>query len=128
MVLGEDQIAWGSPGCHSFASIIGEPERHVVAMTQYGGEGVPWIGLGRFTDRGHMVQNVGDGSLFHSSYLNVRFAVAAGADLTFRVLYNGAIANTGAQSPIGRKSVAELVRLLERLEPSRTAPAKIPGL
>jgi indolepyruvate ferredoxin oxidoreductase len=111
--LGAGQIAWGSPGCHSFASLIEQPERHIVAMTQYGGEGVPWIGLGRFADRPHMVQNVGDGSLFHSSYLNIRFCVAAGADITFRILYNGAIANTGAQEPVGRKSVGELVRLLE---------------
>jgi indolepyruvate ferredoxin oxidoreductase len=111
--LGEGQIAWGSPGCHSFASLIEQPERHIVAMTQYGGEGVPWIGLGRFTDRRHMVQNVGDGSLFHSSYLNIRFCIAAGANITFRVLYNGAIANTGAQAPVGQRSVAELVRLFE---------------
>jgi indolepyruvate ferredoxin oxidoreductase len=109
----EGQLAWGSPGCHSFASIIEQPERSIVAMTQYGGEGVPWIGLSHFTDRAHIVQNVGDGSLFHSSYLNIRFCVAAGANITFRILYNGAIANTGAQPAVGHKTVSELVRLLE---------------
>ena len=61
------EVAWGSPGCHSFASIIEQPERHIVSMTQLGGEGLPWIGLQPYTDRPHMVQNVGDGSLFHSS-------------------------------------------------------------
>lgn len=111
--LGAGEVAWGSPGCHSFASIVEQPERHIVAMTQYGGEGVPWIGLARFTERPHMVQNVGDGSLFHSSYLNIRFCAAAGASITFKILYNGAIANTGAQSPVGRRSVPELTRLLE---------------
>jgi indolepyruvate ferredoxin oxidoreductase len=111
-VLLDDQIAWGSPGCHSFATIIDQPRRHIEAMTQYGGEGLPWVGLSRFTDRPHMVQNVGDGSLFHSSYLNIRFCVAVGARITFRILYNGAIANTGAQELIGAKSVPALTRLL----------------
>jgi indolepyruvate ferredoxin oxidoreductase len=111
-VLLPGQVAWGSPGCHSFATVIEQPERHIEAMTQYGGEGLPWVGLSRFTDRAHMVQNVGDGSLFHSSYLNIRFCVAAGADITFRILYNGAIANTGAQAPVGARSVPALTRLL----------------
>ncbi|MGH7266131.1 MAG: indolepyruvate ferredoxin oxidoreductase family protein [Candidatus Rokuibacteriota bacterium] len=109
----EGEVAWGSPGCHSFASVIEQPERHIVSMTQYGGEGLPWIGLQPFTDRKHIVQHVGDGSLFHSSYLNIRFSVAAGANITFKILYNGSIANTGAQSPVGVKSIPELTRLLE---------------
>ncbi len=115
------EVAWGSPGCHSFASIIEQPERHIVSMTQLGGEGAPWIGLAPYTDQPHLVQNVGDGSLFHSSYLNIRFAVAAGASLTFKILYNGAVANTGAQSPVGGKTVPELTRLLEIEGVTRTA-------
>ena len=110
-VLLEGQLAWGSPGCHSFASIIEQP-RHIESMTQYGGEGLPWIGLAPFTDRPHIIQNVGDGSLFHSSYLNIRFCVAAGAHITFKLLYNGAIANTGAQELIGAKSIPALTRML----------------
>jgi indolepyruvate ferredoxin oxidoreductase len=108
----EGQIAWGSPGCHSFASIIEQPHRHIEAMTQLGGEGLPWVGLSPFTDQRHMVQNVGDGSLFHSSYLNIRFCVAAGVNITFKILYNGYVANTGAQQAVGGKSVPELTRLL----------------
>jgi indolepyruvate ferredoxin oxidoreductase len=111
-VLLPGQLAWGSPGCHSFATIIEQPARHIESMTQYGGEGLPWIGLAPFTDRPHIVQNVGDGSLFHSSYLNIRFCVAAGANLTFKILYNGAIANTGAQELVGAKSIPALTRLL----------------
>ncbi|MBV8601071.1 MAG: indolepyruvate ferredoxin oxidoreductase family protein, partial [Candidatus Eremiobacteraeota bacterium] len=111
-LLAEGEIAWGSPGCHSFASIIEQPQRHIEAMTQLGGEGLPWIGLAPFTQRRHVVQNVGDGSLFHSSYLNIRFAAAAGANITFKVLYNHAVANTGAQAPVGGKSVPELSWLL----------------
>ncbi|MGH7318750.1 MAG: indolepyruvate ferredoxin oxidoreductase family protein [Candidatus Rokuibacteriota bacterium] len=109
----EGEVAWGSPGCHSFASIIEQPERHIVSMTQLGGEGLPWIGLAPFTDRPHMVQNVGDGSLFHSSYLNIRFCVAAGVNITFKILYNGSVANTGAQDMVGGKPIPELTRLLE---------------
>jgi indolepyruvate ferredoxin oxidoreductase len=105
-------VTWGSPGCHSFASIIEQPERHIDVMTQLGGEGMPWIGLAPFTERRHVSQNVGDGSLFHSSYNNIRFAVAAKSDITFRILYNGAVANTGAQPAVGGKTVPELARLL----------------
>ncbi len=113
------EVAWGSPGCHSFASIIEQPERHIVSMTQLGGEGLPWIGLQPYTERRHMVQNVGDGSLFHSSFLNIRFCVAAGVDITFKILYNGFVANTGAQEMVGGQPVPELTRMLE-LEGVRT--------
>ncbi len=111
--LPEGAIAWGSPGCHSFASLMEQPERHVEAMTQYGGEGLPWIGLAPFTERAHMVQNVGDGSLFHSSYENIRSCVDAGVNITFKILFNQAVANTGAQRPVGGRSVAELCGLLD---------------
>ncbi|MCS7236248.1 MAG: indolepyruvate ferredoxin oxidoreductase family protein [Armatimonadota bacterium] len=112
-VLLPGQVAWGSPGCHSFASIIEQPHRQIVAMTQYGGEGLPWVGLAPFVDRAHVVQNVGDGSLFHSSYPNIRFCAAAGVNITFKVLFNGYIANTGAQRPVGQLGIPELTRMLE---------------
>ncbi|MGH7555317.1 MAG: DUF6537 domain-containing protein, partial [Longimicrobiales bacterium] len=120
-VLLEGQLAWGSPGCHSFATLMEQPKRHIEAMTQYGGEGLPWVGLSRFTDRPHMVQNVGDGSLFHSSYLNIRFCAAVGANITFKILYNGAIANTGAQEMVGARTVPALTRLLAEEGVARTA-------
>ncbi|HEX6513840.1 MAG TPA: indolepyruvate ferredoxin oxidoreductase family protein, partial [Chloroflexota bacterium] len=111
-LLNEGQIAWGSPGCHSFASLVEQPERRIEAMTQLGGEGLGWIGLSHFTDRPHLVQNVGDGSLFHSSYLNIRFAAATDTNMTFKILYNGYVANTGAQPMVGQKPVPDLMRLL----------------
>lgn len=117
----DGQVAWGSPGCHSFASIIEQPERHIVSMTQLGGEGLPWVGLSPYTDRPHIVQNVGDGSLFHSSYLNIRFCVAAKVNITFKILFNGYVANTGAQSAVGGKTIPELTRLLELEGVARTA-------
>ena len=97
------QVAWSAPGCHVFATGIEQPERHADATFQLGGEGLAWIGLEPFGDRRHVVQNHGDGALFHSSYANIRFAVAAGAHITFRILYNGAVANTGAQEPVGQR-------------------------
>ena len=109
--LPEGARAWGSPGCHSFASIIEAP-RHIEAMTQYGGEGLPWIGLAPFTEQTHVYQNVGDGSLFHSSYPNIAMCVDAGVSITFKILFNGAIANTGGQRPVGQQSVASLIRRL----------------
>ncbi|MDE3112069.1 MAG: indolepyruvate ferredoxin oxidoreductase family protein [Chloroflexota bacterium] len=120
-VLADGQVAWGSPGCHSFAEVMEQPERRIEAMTQLGGEGLPWLGLAPFTDKPHMIQNVGDGSFFHSSHQNVRFAVAAGVDLTFKLLYNGAVANTGGQAPVGGVSVPEVTRLLELDGVTRTA-------
>ena len=106
------QEAWGAPGCHVFASIIEQPERHIDVITQLGGEGLPWIGLAPFTDRRHIIQNQGDGGLWHSGYLNIRFAVAAGVTMTYKILYNGSIANTGAQEPVGAKDVPRLAQML----------------
>jgi indolepyruvate ferredoxin oxidoreductase len=112
-VLAPGQVAWGSPGCNCFNTVIEQPQRHIDTMTQYGGEGLPWIGLSRYTDRQHIVQHVGDGSIYHSSYLNIRWAVATGVNITFKLLYNGVVANTGAQAAPGARGIAELTRGLD---------------
>lgn len=109
----EGQIAWGAPGCHAFASLMEQPERRIEAMTQFGGEGLPWIGLSPFTSKKHMLQNMGDGSYFHSSHQNVRYAVATGQRMTFRILYNGVIANTGGQNYAAANTVESLCKRLE---------------
>lgn len=106
------QEAWGAPGCHVFATIIEQPERHIDLITQLGGEGLPWIGLAPFTDRPHIIQNQGDGALWHSGYQNIRFAVAAGVSMTYKILYNGSVANTGGQDPVGAKDVPTLAAML----------------
>lgn len=111
-LLAAGQVAWGAPGCHVFASLMEQPERRIEALTQFGGEGVPWIGLSPYTSKKHIVQNVGDGSFFHSSYQNIRFAVAAGVNITFRILLNGVVANTGGQRPVGTSSVPDLLTKL----------------
>jgi len=112
-VMAEGQVAWSAPGCHCFATVIEQPERHIDTMTHMGGEGLPWIGLAPFTDRPHLVQQIGDGSLYHSSYLNIRWAVATGTRMTFKLLYNGVLANTGAQAAPGQHGLAALTRGLE---------------
>jgi indolepyruvate ferredoxin oxidoreductase len=112
-VLAEGQVAFGAPGCNCFNSVIEQPERHIDTMTQYGGEGLPWVGLAPFTDRPHLVQHVGDGAIYHSSYLNVRWAAATNTKMTFKILWNGVVANTGAQAPPGEHGLASLTRGLE---------------
>ncbi len=112
-LLAEGQVAWGAPGCGCFGTVIEQPQRHIDTMTQYGGEGLPWVGLAPFVDRPHMIQQVGDGSFYHSSGLNIRWAVATRTRMTFKILYNGAVANTGAQDAPGARGVAALTRLLE---------------
>ena len=112
-VLAPGQIAFGSPGCNCFNEVIEQTERHIDTMTQFGGEGLPWIGLAPFSDRTHLIQHVGDGSMYHSSYLNVRWAVATKTRITFKLLWNGVIANTGAQAAPGEHGLAALTRGLE---------------
>ncbi|GAA2881234.1 indolepyruvate ferredoxin oxidoreductase family protein [Pseudonocardia halophobica] len=111
-IVPEGRVAWGAPGCHIFAAVMDQPERQIDATFPLGGEGVAWIGLSPFTDLEHVIQNQGDGSLFHSSYLSIRWSVAAGVKMTYRILYNGAVANTGAQEPIGQAEVPKLASLL----------------
>lgn len=112
-VLAPGQEAWGAPGCNCFNTVIEQPERHIDVMTQMGGEGLPWVGLSRYTDKKHMVQHLGDGALYHSSYLNIRWAVATNTNITYKILYNGVLANTGAQDPVGQHGLADLTRGLE---------------
>jgi indolepyruvate ferredoxin oxidoreductase len=89
-----------------------QPHKQIDATFPLGGEGVGWIGLSPFTDLPHVFQNQGDGSLFHSSYLNIRFSIAAGVDMTYKILFNGYVANTGAQEAVGAQDVPTLVQLL----------------
>jgi indolepyruvate ferredoxin oxidoreductase len=96
-------------GCHGLAALF---MPNTSAWTQMGGEGVHWVGLSSFTDEPHVFANLGDGTYFHSGVLAIRQAVAAGVNITYKLLYNSAVAMTGGQSIDGDLSVETLVRQL----------------
>ncbi|HEX7156333.1 MAG TPA: indolepyruvate ferredoxin oxidoreductase family protein, partial [Burkholderiaceae bacterium] len=81
-------------GCHYMAVWM---DRSTATFTQMGGEGVPWLGQAPFTTEKHIFANLGDGTYFHSGSLAIRAAVAAKAPMTFKILYNDAVAMTGGQ-------------------------------
>jgi indolepyruvate ferredoxin oxidoreductase len=108
-----DELVGVGIGCHIMVALEdGERRGQLLGMPQMGGEGAQWLGLEPFTDDEHFVQNLGDGTFHHSGSLAIRAAVAAGARMTYRLLYNDAVAMTGGQRPEGRLDVPTLTRLL----------------
>ena len=103
----DGSFAGAGVGCHAMALWIDD---RAGIVHQMGGEGATWIGRAPFTGRAHMFQNVGDGTFFHSASLAVRAAVAAGVDITYKILYNGAVAMTGGQDVAGALGVPELTQ------------------
>ena len=103
-------LAGAGIGCHTMALYM---ERETFGLTQMGGEGANWVGLSPFIETEHFFQNIGDGTLTHSGSLAIRQAVAAGVNLTFKILYNSAVAMTGGQQADGLLAIPELTRSLE---------------
>jgi indolepyruvate ferredoxin oxidoreductase len=99
----EGSFALAGIGCHVMATSI-YPEMNKLT-THMGGEGTPWIGQAAFSKVPHVFQNLGDGTYFHSGYLAIRAAIAAKVNITYKILYNDAVAMTGGQPVDGITSV-----------------------
>jgi indolepyruvate ferredoxin oxidoreductase len=108
-----DELVGVGIGCHTMVT-LDRPDRrgHLIGIPQMGGEGAHWFGLAPFVSEEHFIQNMGDGTFHHSGSLAIRAAVAAGVNMTFRLLYNDAVAMTGGQQPEGQLAVPELAALL----------------
>ncbi|MCP2289111.1 indolepyruvate ferredoxin oxidoreductase family protein [Nocardia amikacinitolerans] len=108
----EGSLAGGGIGCHTMVTMSGRADSAVTGLTQMGGEGAQWIGQAPFTDVGHLFQNIGDGTYFHSGQLAVQACVAAGVNITFKLLHNDVVAMTGAQDAEGSIGVPKLTHKL----------------
>ncbi|MDO4724821.1 MAG: 2-oxoacid:acceptor oxidoreductase family protein, partial [Comamonadaceae bacterium] len=91
----EGSRALAGIGCHYMANWM--PDRRTATFTQMGGEGVTWVGQQPFTNEAHVFANLGDGTYFHSGLLAIRQSIAAGVNITYKILYNDAVAMTGGQ-------------------------------
>ncbi len=103
----EGSIARAGIGCHFMATWM---DRSTVGYTQMGGEGASWIGEASFSKRPHMFQNIGDGTYYHSGLLAIRAAVASGVNITYKILFNDAVAMTGGQQVDGPMTVPQVSR------------------
>ncbi|HVT25715.1 MAG TPA: indolepyruvate ferredoxin oxidoreductase family protein, partial [Rhizomicrobium sp.] len=105
-----DGITLGGIGCHSLATLM--PDRPTHMSMQMGGEGMNWIGMSPFAKKKHVFQNLGDGTYFHSGLLAIRATVAAKVNITYKILFNDAVALTGGQPIDGQLSVSQLTHQL----------------
>ncbi len=106
----DGSVGMAGIGCHYMVKWM---NRNTETFTQMGGEGASWIGMAPFTNTRHVFQNLGDGTYFHSGILAIRAALAAGVNITYKVLFNDAVAMTGGQAVDGSLTLAELVSQLQ---------------
>ncbi len=102
----EGSRALGGIGCHWLAVLM---PRSTATYSHMGGEGAAWIGQSRYVRNRHVFQNIGDGTYFHSGLLAIRAAAASGVDITYKILYNDAVAMTGGQPVDGNLTVPQIV-------------------
>ncbi|CAD5255719.1 Indolepyruvate ferredoxin oxidoreductase [Bosea sp. 62] len=130
----EGSKALAGIGCHFMASWM---DRETSSLIQMGGEGVNWAASSLFTGKGHIFQNLGEGTYYHSGSMAIRQAIAAKANITYKILFNDAVAMTGGQpvdGPISVHAIAQEVRAegvlriaLVSDQPEKFAPASLPN-
>jgi indolepyruvate ferredoxin oxidoreductase len=106
-VVPQGMRAYAGIGCHYMAQWM---DRSTSGFTQMGAEGANWIGEAPFSKRGHVFQNLGDGTYNHSGYLAIRAAIASGVSITYKILFNDAVAMTGGQANDGGLTVPQVAR------------------
>jgi indolepyruvate ferredoxin oxidoreductase len=106
-VVPEGMRAYAGIGCHYMAQWM---DRSTLGYTQMGGEGANWIGEAPFSKRPHVFQNLGDGTYNHSGYMAIRAAIASGTNITYKLLFNDAVAMTGGQANDGGLTVPQIAR------------------
>ncbi|QQD19510.1 indolepyruvate ferredoxin oxidoreductase family protein [Spongiibacter nanhainus] len=108
--LPEGSKAMGGIGCHGLAAVV--MDRDTMQFMPMGHEGSPWTAVSQFVDTPHMFQNMGDGTYSHSGILGIRAAVAANTNITYKVLYNDAVAMTGGQAVEQQNTPLDMVKQL----------------
>jgi indolepyruvate ferredoxin oxidoreductase len=106
-VVPEGMRAYAGIGCHYMAQWM---DRSTLGYTQMGGEGANWIGEAPFSKRPHVFQNLGDGTYNHSGYMAIRAAIASNTNITYKLLFNDAVAMTGGQANDGGLTVPQIAR------------------
>lgn len=109
-VVPDGSRALAGIGCHYMATFM--PDRQADMTSQMGGEGVGWIGQAPFTDEGHVFVNLGDGTYSHSGSLAIRAAVTGNVNITYKLLYNDAVAMTGGQQTESGQTVPQIAKQL----------------
>jgi indolepyruvate ferredoxin oxidoreductase len=109
----EGSRAMAGIGCHYMTLWM---DRSTLGFTQMGGEGVPWVGQQPFTTDTHMFANLGDGTYFHSGLLAIRQSIAAGVNITYKILYNDAVAMTGGQQVGERPEGHSVVQIAQSVK------------
>ena len=106
-VVPEGMRAYAGIGCHYMAQWM---DRSTLGYTQMGGEGANWVGEAPFSTRDHVFQNLGDGTYNHSGYMAIRAAIASNTNITYKILFNDAVAMTGGQANDGGLTVPQIAR------------------
>ncbi len=118
-VLPDGARGYAGIGCHWLAQFV--PGRKTEGATHMGGEGANWVGEAPFSTRGHVFQNMGDGTYNHSGLMAIRHAVKSGVNITYKILFNDAVAMTGGQHHDGGLSVAEIAQQMRAVGVERIA-------